>query len=486
MLTHTHQSDRQIETRHRIAAILLGLVLLVASSCLCSTGSPVGKYSRKVGESDIVFNASASATISGTAQDGLSTTTRTPGRLTQMVITKTPPTATNVGFQSSNNAYNTVTVAGATNSGVSATRPTSTRTPVATATWFIRYFPTRTPLVFPTRTPTRTRTTKPTNTVTKTATTPVPTSTFTETPTATTSFTPTQTEVPTLTPTPKPNDVAFSADADGDGTLDILLMNPDGSNAQVVLQDGSDTLVCDWSLDGAWLVFEAESGDPLVTQLYRIRPDGSDQAQLEGLPEGDNSQAGWSPDGNWLVFRNETSLGQADLYLISADGSSTLRLTDDVADERYPDWSPEGDRIIFVSDLDGADKVYSMEVADLFVPTPPAPPSPVLLIEPPEGITPAWPHWFGEELVLSSSDGLQWDISLVNLFTPGPFSNLTNPDGTDTFNDNMPAWSRDGSQILFISDRSGAYEIYSVPAGGGELTLIENGYSGEYRPNWLP
>ena len=489
MQTQTQEIRHQIGKRRRKVAFLLGLVLLVASSCICSSGlgnSPAGKYSRKIGDSDTTLMASESATLSGTFHQDLSTSTSTPGRLTQMIITKTPPTATGMASQSTNNPYNTVIPT----TGAGTARPTSTRTPQPTMTWFIRYFPTRTPLVFPTRTPTRTRTPQPTYTASKTSTNPASTSTstltYTPTQTGTTTLTPTLTEVPTPTPTPRPNYVAFSADADGDGTLDILLMNPDGSGAQTVLQDGTNTLVCDWSPDGAWLVFEAESGDPLVKQLYRIHPDGSGKSILAGLPVGNNSQASWSPGGNWLVFRNMASSGQTDLYLIRADGSSLLQLTNDTANERYPDWSPDGNTVVFVSNTDGADKVYSIEVTALLVPTPPSPPAPVLRIEPGTGINLAWPHWFGDKMVFASNDGLQWDISIVDLFVPGPFNNLTNPDGTDTFNDITPAWSRDGSLVLFISDRSGANEIYSVAAGGGGLNLIENSYTGEQRPNWLP
>lgn len=495
MLTRTQKTNPNNIQQRRMAAIILGLVLLVASSCICSSGlgdTSAGKYSRKIGDSDGALLITESATLSGISQQGDSTTGATPGRLTQMIITKTPATATGIASRSASNLYNTVNPT----TGAGTVRPTATRTPQPTMTWFIRYFPTRTPLVFPTRTPTRTRTPQPTYTASKSPTisatlstitpsqSPTPSQTLTHTPTTT--LTPTPTEVPTLTPTPRPDHVAFSADADGDGSLDLLLMDPDGSGAQVVLQDSSNTLVCDWSPDGVWLVFEAQSGDPLTRQLYRIHPDGSDRSILAGLPAGENSQASWSPDGDWIVFRNAGLSGQADLYLIRADGSSLLQLTNTAADERYPDWSPDGSTVIFVSNADGTDKVYSMEVAALLVPDPPSPPAPVLRIDPGAGNSLAWPRWSGDQIVFASHDGTQSDILIVNGFSPGDFTNLTNPDGIDPYNDVTPAWSRDGTLILFVSDRSGANEIYSVAASGGALNLIPNTYTGEQRPNWLP
>ena len=45
-------------------------------------------------------------------------------------------------------------------------------------------------------------------------------------------------------------------------------------------------------------------------------------------------------------------------------------------------------------------------------------------------------------------------------------------------NDWDPAWSPDGSQIAFISDREGNFDIYMVGANGGSPTLFARGSSG--------
>lgn len=484
---------QEYKKRRRRMATLLALVLLVASSCVCSTGlggQPGGKYLRVIEGTGAAQEIPRSATLSyGTSSAPGDAAARTPGRLTQMIITRTPATATGPAAQNNTGVYNTANpTTGLTGQAGTTARPTATRTPQPTMTWFIRYFPTRTPLVFPTRTPTRTRTPQPTRTVTQSPTISATLSTTTpsHTPASTETRTPTPTETPTLTPTPRPERVAFSADADGKGTLDLLLMNPDGSGAQIVLQDSTDTLVCDGSPDGTWLVYEAQSGDPSTRQLYRIQPDGSSQSVLEGLPAGENSQAGWSPDGSWIVFRNVAPSGQIDLYLYRMDDSGLLQLTNDAADERYPDWSPDGSTVIFVSNMDGSDKIYSLEVAALLLPDPPAPPDPVLRIDPGVEYNLAWPRWSGDRIVFAGHDGTQSDILTVDVYSPGDFTNLTNPDGSDVYDDTMPAWSRDGSLVLFISDRSGSNEITSIAAGGGAPSIIPNTFSEEQRPNWLP
>jgi Tol biopolymer transport system component len=55
----------------------------------------------------------------------------------------------------------------------------------------------------------------------------------------------------------------------------------------------------------------------------------------------------------------------------------------------------------------------------------------------------------------------------------GPERRITDHPATDV----LPRWTRDGSAILFGSDRSGNWQLYSVgPRGGGPRRLRENGW----------
>ena len=57
----------------------------------------------------------------------------------------------------------------------------------------------------------------------------------------------------------------------------------------------------------------------------------------------------WSPRGNDLVFmRNDTgNLQGLDIYAVHANGTNLRRLTNDPLIEEFPQWSPDGERIIF-------------------------------------------------------------------------------------------------------------------------------------------
>jgi TolB protein len=53
--------------------------------------------------------------------------------------------------------------------------------------------------------------------------------------------------------------------------------------------------------------------------------------------------------------------GNSEIYIMNADGSGQTRLTDHLADERDPDWSPDGKWIAFTSDRGGTRSLYMVE-----------------------------------------------------------------------------------------------------------------------------
>lgn len=56
----------------------------------------------------------------------------------------------------------------------------------------------------------------------------------------------------------------------------------------------------------------------------------------------------WSPDGTRLAFIRDGGDG-TDIYVMDADGTDVVRLTDDAAFDTFPIWSPDGATILFLS-----------------------------------------------------------------------------------------------------------------------------------------
>lgn len=112
----------------------------------------------------------------------------------------------------------------------------------------------------------------------------------------------------------------------------------DGSGPELLLDQpvGYPT----WSPDGARIALE-------------LRGDAGHIGVLD-LATGSLTDLGpgyvpkWSPDGARLVFIRGTD-DALDIYVMRADGTDVVQLTDDAAFDTFPIWSPDGETIVFVS-----------------------------------------------------------------------------------------------------------------------------------------
>ena len=190
-----------------------------------------------------------------------------------------------------------------------------------------------------------------------------PTMAFTAIPAATVvTFTPTPRPV---TPTPDATRTAARRilfTSKRDGTMQLFVMNDDGSNP-VRLTD-----LPDWngfpspSPDGKLIAFVSETrnaeGWPKDQAIFVIQSDGSHLINLQPDPAPDLSSA-WSPDSTLLAFASarEGDGFRRSLYLIRPDGTGLSRL---VENGDAPVWSPGGKQIAFMSDRDtpGSFQIY--------------------------------------------------------------------------------------------------------------------------------
>jgi eukaryotic-like serine/threonine-protein kinase len=81
--------------------------------------------------------------------------------------------------------------------------------------------------------------------------------------------------------------------------------------------------------------------------LFRSKPDGSKKIQLSSPPVF-AAMPRWSPDGKQIAF-SEYSVGKPGrIYIVSADGGGPHQLLPEDSDsQQAPDWSLDGDKIIF-------------------------------------------------------------------------------------------------------------------------------------------
>ena len=153
--------------------------------------------------------------------------------------------------------------------------------------------------------------------------------------------------------------IAYSADPIGPDA--VFLVNPDGSERRRVVQRPRLIAIEPTiSPDGAWIVFESSVFDAEgPASLWKVRSDGSDLRRLTRAAN--DRQPNWSPAGDRIVFQRLRA-GHWDLWTIDPDGGSARNVTRTPGrDETDVAWSPDGRRLVFSSDGPGVD------IASLYV-----------------------------------------------------------------------------------------------------------------------
>ncbi|MBA3355918.1 MAG: PD40 domain-containing protein, partial [Pyrinomonadaceae bacterium] len=149
------------------------------------------------------------------------------------------------------------------------------------------------------------------------------------------------------------------------GIVGIYVMNADGSNQTQLTNSGYDYFPR-WSPDSSRITFTSTRDGTCDfncnVEIYSMNADGSNQTRLTNNPRLDAFPE-WSPDGTRIVFKSLRD-NNINIYVMNADGTSQTRLTNytEDLDVISPIFSPDGMRIMFSYGYSFAGELISSEI----------------------------------------------------------------------------------------------------------------------------
>lgn len=283
-----------------------------------------------------------------------------------------------------------------------------------------------------------------------------------------------------------------------------------------------------WSPDGETIAFISDRSEP-GSQIYIIHADGGEAERLTSLPEGNVTSIEWSPDGRRLAFtyratpeersekaqkdrkekglsspvRVHTSLNYrldgmgyhdgsyAQIWVLDLASREAKALTGGPWPCGMPAWSPDGTRLVFVSnrkddaDLRGMYQELWTVPADggdlRLIPAPDGPKdSPVFS---PDGRWIAYvghtdpeDTWGGrnDRILILPSDGADGVRDLTGE-TDLAVGYLTLSDMHDVGGGRMVQWSADGTELFFTISAAGSTRLCRIAAAGGRIETLTPG-----------
>ena len=225
---------------------------------------------------------------------------------------------------------------------------------------------------------------------------------------------------------------------------------------------GEEVAYVVWAIDG--------DENEYRQSIWLARTDGSEPPRRFTTGKND-AQPRWSPDGDRLAFvskRGDDEKAHRQLYVLPAGGGEPECLTDLKEDVGEPVWSPDGTRIVFSARV--PDEAYDEEDEKKRA-----------------------PRRFKRLQFKLDSVGWTGDRRRHLYVVPADGSAATAKQITDgDFEDSRPTWTPDGKSIAFSSARGEHWDIeligdiYVVPAEGGEPKRLTPGDSSYYAPSYSP
>lgn len=266
--------------------------------------------------------------------------------------------------------------------------------------------------------------------------------------------------------------------------LQIYMMDLTKENVTALTSGGDeDRIPLAWHPNGQKILFITLSligQEILGSDIFIMDSSGENITNLTQTPEIVEMYAGWSPDGGQIVFDREVGEDESAIFIMEADGQNPQRLTFEPVLNYAPSWSPDGNKIAFLSYRNGTHRIYTMDTNGQNV----------------QQIThhgrefdgpPAWSP-DGKWLAFVSADEQSWGLYVTN--PHGQNEEIlvrSNPIRSLYLAWNRPAWSPDSQHLIYTTEVQHSTSLIKIGIDGDMLTRLKTDeLVGRLSPVWSP
>ncbi len=247
---------------------------------------------------------------------------------------------------------------------------------------------------------------------------------------------------------------------------------------RVLLKSEQAVMNPEFSPNGRWIAVQSDFEGDENFNIYIVSARGGASKKITDTPA-DSAFPRWSPDGTQIAFISNRDQDRDNVFVVPAGGGTPRQLThiDQIVSEIA--WRPDGRQIAFSAGVGHGDWVGLVDLEGNLEKLVASPDSESDLGGDVGRVRPFAPN--GDELAFVSNAHDHVDIGVLDLGSRDVRWLVQN-----RWDKSMPLWSPDGSCLAFLENRDGNVRLKTVNSRGGNLRAVSPEDGVASMPAWHP